>query len=77
MSAISKQPPKTAAQTRKWEHGVRYRCVLSKSNAYRYGRAYECYTNGKGISCLRGDDGLDDLCSNLISGFVKSDIYVV
>lgn len=54
---------------RKWEEGKEYLCILSKSPGYKLGRKYKCYKNEDGFSCLMGDDGFEDLCSMLVSGF--------
>ena len=56
--------------------GKKYRCVVSKSPAYKEGRDYYCYVNDKGQLCLKGDDGFEDLVTNLVSGFkpVKEEI---
>ena len=54
---------------RKWESGKEYVCILSKSPAYKVGKSYKCYKNADGFMCLTGDDGYEDLCSMLVSGF--------
>lgn len=71
MSAVSKEAPKTAAQTKKWEAGKTYRCILSKSPGYKEGMLYKAYKNADGIVCLKGSDGFEDWCSMLVSGFVE------
>lgn len=72
MSAVSKEAPKTAAQTKKWEAGKTYRCILSKSPGYKKDYLYKAYKNADGIICLKGSDGFEDWCSMLVSGFVES-----
>lgn len=49
--------------------GVLYTCTVSKSPGYKKGREYLAYKNEKGLVCLRGSDGFEDLCSMLVSGF--------
>ena len=71
MTALTKDPPKTPAQVRKWVEGETYKCILSKSPGYKTGQTYKAYKNDKNIVCLRGSDGFEDPCSMLVSGFVK------
>lgn len=47
-------------------------CTHAASPAYTVGREYTPYKNAKGHTCLRGDDGLEDLASLLVSTFVPS-----
>ena len=69
MSAVSKTPPKTPAQVRKWKAGASYRCTLSKSPGYRVGQVYVCRDMpGVGL-VLDGIDGFPDPVANLLSGF--------
>jgi len=49
--------------------GVSYTCTVSKSPGYKQGQTYLAYKNEKGIVCLKGYDGFEDLCSMLVSGF--------
>jgi hypothetical protein len=49
--------------------GVLYTCTVSKSPGYKQCQSYEAYKNEKGLVCLRGSDGFEDLCSMLVSGF--------
>ena len=70
MSAASKEPPKTPAQTRKWKDGASYRCILSKSPGYRVGEVYKCIKTDSGL-CLTGRDGFVDPVGLLVSGFVE------
>lgn len=68
MSAVSKHvtsPDKKFS----WTTGVKYECIKSASPAYKIGDVVECYQNDKGWKCLRGRDGLEDLCSMLVSSF--------
>jgi len=58
---------------RKWKPGNYYKCILSKSPGYKEGASYKCYKNTEGHSCLRGDDGFEDLCVMLISGFKEEE----
>lgn len=57
---------------RKWQPGKHYECVLSKSPGYTEGQTYKCYKNSDGYTCLMGDDGFEDLCGMLVSGFKES-----
>lgn len=69
--AMRKDGPniKPHADKFKWEPGKVYECILSASPGYRVGDTYECYENDKGWKCLRGRDGLEDICSMLVSSF--------
>jgi hypothetical protein len=49
--------------------GASYTCTVSKSPGYKKGNEYRAYKNEKGLVCLRGSDGFEDLCSMLVSGF--------
>jgi len=49
--------------------GVSYTCTVSKSPGYKQGQTYQAYKNEKGLVCLKGSDGFEDLCSMLVSGF--------
>lgn len=51
-----------------------YTCTHSKSPGYTVGNTYKCYKNPDGYTCLRGDDGYEDLTVMLISKFRKSDV---
>ena len=69
MSVTEKPKPKTPAETRKWKEGTTYECINSQSPGYKLGKTYKAYKNDKGIVCLRGEDGFEDVCSMLVSGF--------
>jgi hypothetical protein len=60
-----------ATDAKKFEFvsGVLYTCTVSKSPGYKQGRTYQAYKNEKGLVCLMGSDGFEDLCSMLVSGF--------
>jgi hypothetical protein len=49
--------------------GVLYTCTVSKSPGYKQGQTYQAYKNEKGLVCLMGSDGFEDLCSMMVSGF--------
>lgn len=53
----------------KWVAGKEYICTHSASPAYKVGDVVKCYVNGKGWKCIRGRDGLEDICSMLVSSF--------
>lgn len=72
MSQIEKEKPKTAAQTRKWKEGTKYQCINSQSPGYKVGKVYTSYKNANGIVCLTGEDGFEDVCSMLVSGFKEA-----
>jgi len=44
-------------------------CTSSASCAYTAGETYEVYANEHGRKCLKGDDGLEDIFSMLLSTF--------
>jgi hypothetical protein len=71
MGAISKEPPKTAAQSRKWKAGALYRCTLSASPGYKFGQVYKCHTVKDLGLCLTGSDGFTDPVGMLDSGFME------
>lgn len=52
-----------------WVDGQRYECINSTSPAYKAGDVVTCYTNHKGYKCVTGRDGLEDICSLLVSAF--------
>lgn len=54
---------------RKWLAGKSYRCVVSTSPGYKVGEEYAAYKNGDDLTCLRGRDGFEDICTMLVSGF--------
>lgn len=56
---------------RKWVFGDTYECILSKSPGYIVGNRYTCYKNEDGFPALRGEDGFEDLCVMLVSGFKR------
>ena len=72
--ALMKDGPniKPHAEKFKWVPGNKYECTMSASPAYKAGDVVECYTNDKGWKCVRGRDGLEDLCSMLVSSFKLS-----
>lgn len=49
-----------------------YECVKSESPGYKLGKRYKAYKNDKFILCLKGSDGYEDPCENLISQFRKA-----
>lgn len=53
----------------KWDVGKEYECIKSASPAYKVGDVVECYTNDKGWKVIKGRDGLEDLCTMLVSSF--------
>lgn len=69
--ALRKDGPniKPHADKFKCEPGVKYECIKSASPAYRVGDVVDCYQNDKGWKCLRGRDGLEDICSLVVSAF--------
>ena len=44
-------------------------CIKSMSHAYTEGHTYEVYLNDKGLKCLEGNDGLEDIVSMMVSVF--------
>lgn len=44
-------------------------CTSSASCAYTSRKRYKVYKNEDGYKCLRGDDGLEDIYSMLLSTF--------
>jgi hypothetical protein len=46
-------------------------CTHSASFAYVAGTKYTVYNNDKGWACMKGKDGLEDICSMLISSFKR------
>lgn len=52
-----------------WAVGQKYECINSTSPAYKVGDVVECYKNDKGWKCIEGRDGLEDICSMLVSSF--------
>jgi hypothetical protein len=44
-------------------------CTKSTSFAYVEGEEYTVYNNEKSWACMRGKDGLEDICSMLLSSF--------
>jgi len=73
MTALTKAPPLTAAQARKWVVGTVYQCIRSASPGYHIGGLYPCYRSKEGWIVLRGDDGFEDVTHMLVSGFVEDD----
>jgi len=47
-------------------------CIKSMSPAYTKGHIYEVYLNKKGLKCLEGNDGLEDIVSMMVSVFKKT-----
>ena len=48
-------------------------CSMSASCAYTAGKRYGVFKNEKDWTCIKGDDGLEDICSMLVSSFIKAD----
>jgi hypothetical protein len=46
-------------------------CTKSASFAYVEGVEYTVYNNDKGWACMEGKDGLEDICSMLLSSFKR------
>jgi hypothetical protein len=57
----------------KWTPGNKYECIMSASPAYKVGDVVECYQNDKEWKCINGRDGLEDICSMLVSAFKPVD----
>lgn len=57
----------------KWLPGKSYVCVMSASPAYAVGDVVDCYKNAKDWKCVKGRDGLEDICSMLVSTFKPVD----
>lgn len=55
----------------KFEPGDEIVCTLSSSCAYTQGNTYKVYLNEKEWKCIKGDDGLEDILSMVISSFRK------
>lgn len=55
----------------KIEAKKKYVCTKSASPGYKKGSVYEAYLNKEGRLCFMGDDGFEDICSNLISTFTE------
>lgn len=53
----------------KVEPGDVVRCIKSESCAYTEGKTYEVYLNERGWKCVRGDDGIEDIWSMMVSSF--------
>jgi len=69
---------KTPAQTKdkpvfKFESGEPVVCIKSASPGYKLNHVYTPYKNDKGIVCLKGDDGFEDMCSMLVSSFKRKE----
>ena len=47
-------------------------CTKSQSCAYTEGKSYQVYANDKGWKCIKGDDGLEDIVSMMVSSFKKT-----
>lgn len=52
-----------------WKPGRKYECTFAASPAYKVGDVVECYVNEAGLRCIRGRDGLEDICTMLVSIF--------
>jgi hypothetical protein len=65
--------PKKDKPKRKWRAGVKYRCTHSASPGYKVGDVYEVYANDDGHMCMKGRDGLEDLCVMLVSEFKEDE----
>ena len=46
-------------------------CTKSASFAYVEGVEYSVYNNDKGWACMKGKDGLEDICGMLLSSFER------
>ncbi len=57
---------------RKWKAGTKYKCIKSESCGYTKGKEYTAYKNSDGHVCLKADDGFEDICTMLVSGFVEA-----
>lgn len=53
----------------KFQSGKTYICTNSASPGYKINQEYKAYTNDKGLVCLRGSDGFEDICTMLVSAF--------
>lgn len=62
-------PVKKPSNNTKFKEGDTVMCIKSASVAYTEGQTYEVYKNDKGWLCITGDDGLEDICSMLVSSF--------
>ena len=69
--AMNRDPitPKKDKPKRKWRSCVKYLCIHSASPGYNVGDVYEVYANDDGHMCMKGRDGLEDLCVMLVSEF--------
>lgn len=54
-----------------FEAGDTIRCIKAESCAYTEGGTYDVYLNDWGFKCIKGDDGLEDLLSMVVSSFKK------
>lgn len=59
------------AKQPKLKSGDKVTCTNAASCAYTLGDVYDVYDNDKGWTCIKGDDGLEDIVSMLISNFRK------
>lgn len=70
MTTSRKDSAKQVSATKfKWKAGQSYVCIKSASPGYREGEVYTAYANDKGVTCLRGRDGYEDICTMLVSTF--------
>ena len=65
-------PVPKASNTTKFNGGDLLVCIKSASHAYTEGKAYKVYLNDKGLKCLEGNDGLEDIMSMMVSVFRKT-----
>lgn len=49
--------------------GRKYECTFAASPAYKVGDVVKCYFNEAGLRCVSGRDGLEDICTMLVSTF--------
>ncbi|MCP4493661.1 MAG: hypothetical protein GY820_41120 [Gammaproteobacteria bacterium] len=73
--AMRKEPdtPKKEKPKRKWRPGVSYKCIHSASPGYKVGDVCKVYANDDGHMCMMGRDGLEDLCTMLVSEFKEDE----
>lgn len=53
----------------KVKDGDTLECLMPASFAYHKGGEYTVYSNSSGVKCILGDDGFEDVISNLLSKF--------
>jgi len=65
----TKVPLSKPSNNTKFEDGDTLICVKSASPAYKSGKEYQVYKNDKGWKCMKGEDGLEDIMSMMVSSF--------